>query len=157
MIMVSNGPCVEARTASSEDLLRYQQTHDWKYHACDYLNCDRKFPSKWFFSNSKEELLKSVFQLIEFDPVYRSGRWHISRLNAKKYGAMVYTNWGEHPVSRELLGPDSERELLIEAFWVNAQVMDDFLALNFFGPTEEMIEERVRSLFTYVHNKAWGR
>lgn len=157
MIIVKTGACVEARTASSDDLLQYQDTHNWKYHACDYLDCDRKFPSKWFFSNSKEDLLKAVFQLKEFKPVYRSGRWHVAGLNAKKYGAMVYTDWGEHSDTREQYGPDTDRELLIDAFWVYAQVMDSFMALAFFGPIEELIEGRCRSLVTYVHSKAWGR
>ena len=134
MIFIQTGPSVVARTSSSEDLVHYLNENDWKYIACDYFNCEKKFPTKWFFSNSKEELIKTVFELEEFKPVYRSGRWHIARLKAKKFGAMVYTDWGEAPDTRESFGPDTDPELLIDAFWVYAQVMDSFMALSFFGP-----------------------
>lgn len=157
MIFVKTGSCVEARTASSDDLLNYQELHDWKYHACDYYNCDRAnlLPSRWFFSHSKEELLKTVFELDEFQPVYSSGRWHIEGLSEEKFGAMVLTDWGENPETRDHYAPDTDKALLVDAFWIYAQVMSGFMYLSFFGPEEEMEEASCPSLSLFVQNRAW--
>ena len=157
MIFIQTGQSVIARASSSDDLVSYLNTNSWNYIACDYFNSQRPFPSKWFFSDNKEELLTAVFELNKLEPVYRLGRWHLEGLNAEKFGAMVYTDWGEHPVARKILGPDTDRATLVDAFWTYAQVMDSFMSLVFFGPVEELIESRCRSLSVFIENQAWRK
>lgn len=154
IILESNGH-VEGRASSKQDFLNYLELNNYEYMACNYSQLKSSFPDKWYFAQEKEALLLGVFELNTFDPFYENGRWILFGLDEEKYGDMAETPWYLDPYSQKKLGEDASRDMLLQAYWINAQVMEACMGLKFFGPAQDMIEEAWLPLGQFLNVEAW--
>ena len=63
-------------------------------------------------------------------------------MDVNQFGAMIFTPWHEDAETGNFLDQNAPHDKLLEACWVNAQLMESFMGLKFFAPYQEMIEER---------------